>query len=338
MRAYGTDRVRARDGERIVLASRLSKGWVARVGKTLTSAEFPGTAVLWEEQYFEVVGAQALAQGGVEYVLEPWRDHHVMRVVQQYDEPSEAGRVAAHRAHLARERNRMAANLMALFTGHLPAVVQNRMADDLGLLPYRITFTSVIGVYAVVVGCFLWMVSYVMRHEPPPVPLIVLTAYLGIETTARFLIVYTQNRPIGSSLGLLVYILWWLLTGRGGTSPFAVEKGFDVVITEAPDDVKVRDLFMMREPFLTLLSPEDQQRIASRFGYDYRRHSTGIAVGILVFAAIGIVSSLYRDAFVAFLVAVALACEQVYRLAVMRHRPVGSVFGWLVRPFVRKLL
>src|SRR2546430_17376382 len=103
MRPYGSDRVRARDGERVVLASRLSKGWVPRVGKTLTTAEFPGTAVLWEERYFEVVDAHALPQGGVEYVLEPWREHHVMRVVQQYDEPSEAAPVAEHRAHLARE-------------------------------------------------------------------------------------------------------------------------------------------------------------------------------------------------------------------------------------------
>jgi hypothetical protein len=338
MRPHGTDRLRPPEGERLVLASRIDKGWVARAGKTLTSAEFPGTAVLWEEQYFEVVEARPLPLGGVEYVLEPWREHHVMRVVQQYDEPSEAGRVAEHRAQLARERNRKTANLAALLTGHLPAVVQNRMAENLGLLPYRVTFVSVLGMYAVVVGSFVWMVSYVMRHDNPPTALIVATAYLAIETTARFLIVYTQNRPIGSTVGLFGYIAWWLLTGRRGTSPFAVEKGFDVVITEAPDDVKMHDLLTMREPFLSLLPAEEQERIAARFPYDYRRYSTGIAVAILVGALIGIASSLIRGAFVSFLVAVALACEQVYRLAVLRRGPVGSVFGLLVRPFVRKLL
>jgi len=338
MRPHGTDRLRPPKGDRLVLSSRIGKGWVARVGKTLTSAEFPGTAVLWEEQYFEVVEARPLPQGGVEYVLEPWREHHVMRVVQQYDEPSEAGRVAEHRAQLARERNRKTANLSALLTGHLPAVVQNRMAENLGLLPYRVTFVSVLGMYAVVVGCFVWMVSYVMRHDSPPVWLIVATAYLGIETTFRFLIVYTQNRPIGSAVGLLGYIGWWLLTGRRGTSPFAVEKGFDVVITEAPDDVKLRDLLTLREPFLSLLPAEQQARIAARFPYDYRRYSTGIAVAILAAAALGIASSIVRGAFVSFLAAVALACEQVYRLAVLRRGPVGSVLGLLVRPFVRKLL
>ncbi|MEK6375185.1 MAG: hypothetical protein AABO58_21130 [Acidobacteriota bacterium] len=339
MHPHGTDRLRPPDGERLTLASRISKGWVARVGKTLTSAEFPGTAILWEEQYFEVVEARELPQGGVEYVLEPWRDNNVMRVVQQYDEPAEAGRVEEHRAQLVRERNRKTANLAALFTGHLPAVVQNRMAENLGLLPYRITFVSVIGMYAVVVGCVLWIVSYVMRQDTPPIGLIVVTAYLGIETTARFFLVYTQNRPIGSALGLFGYIAWWLLTGRRGTSPFAVEKGFDVVITEAPDDVKMRDLLMMREPFLSLLPAELQERIAARFpSYDYRRYSTGIAIATLVAAVIGIASSLHRDAFVAFLVAVALAGEQVVRLMVLRRGPVGSVLGLLVRPFVRKLL
>jgi hypothetical protein len=338
MRPYGTDRLRPPDGERLTLASRISKGWVARVGKTYTSAEFPGTAVLWEERYFEVVEARPLPQGGVEYVLEPWRDNNVMRVVDQYDEPAEAARVAEHRAQLARERNRKTANLAALLTGQLPAVVQNRMAENLGLLPYRLTFVSVIGMYAVVVGFVMWIVSYTMRHDTAPTVLSFAAAYLAIETTARFFIVWTQNRPIGSVAGLAGYIVWWLLTGRRATSPFAVEKGFNVVITEAPDDVKMRDLLMMREPFLSLLPAEQQQRIAARFGYDFRRYSTGIAVAVLVFAAIGVASSMVRGAFVSFLVAVALACEQVYRLAVLRRGPVGSVLGLLVRPFVRKLL
>jgi len=85
------------------------------VEKTLTTAQFPGTAVFWEEQYFEVVEAYSLPQGGLEYVLEPWREHHVMRVVEPYDAASEAKRLADHRAHLNREKHRKTANLLALF-------------------------------------------------------------------------------------------------------------------------------------------------------------------------------------------------------------------------------
>src|SRR2546423_8955882 len=53
-------------------------------------------------------------------------------------EASEEARVVAHREHLAREKGRKAANLLALLTGHLPAVVQNAIAADLGVLPNRI--------------------------------------------------------------------------------------------------------------------------------------------------------------------------------------------------------
>src|SRR5947207_171832 len=81
------------DGERIVLSSRLPKGWTARVERTLTSAEFPGTAVLWDEQSFEVIGAEALPQG-VRYTLEPWREHHAMRFTARYDAAAEAALAA----------------------------------------------------------------------------------------------------------------------------------------------------------------------------------------------------------------------------------------------------
>jgi hypothetical protein len=337
MRPYGSDRMRE-DGERVVVASRLSKGWVPRVEKTLTSAEFPGTAVLWDERYFEVVAAEPLPQGGVQYTLEPWREHHVMRVVEQYDEPSEAARLAAWRDHLAREKQRKTVNALALLTGHLPAVVQRAIADDLGVLPNRITFVSVLGQYAFVAGLVLWTVSYMVRDQPPPFALIVVTMYFAIENTLRFMVNYTQSRPIGSSAGLLAYIAWWLATGRRATSPFAVEKGWKVVITDTPEERQASDLLIMREPLLTLLPAGEQQRIAERFGYDYRRHSTSIAAIILVVALVGVASSLYRNAHISLLVAAALAGEQIYRLAVMRRGPVGSVFGILVRPFVRKLL
>jgi hypothetical protein len=337
--AHGSDRVRRTDGERIVLASRLSKGWVPRVEKTLTTAEFPGTAVLWEEQYYEVVDARALPQGGVDYVLEPWREYHVMRVVEAYDDAAEAARLADHRAHLAREKGRKTANLLALLTGHLPAVVQNGLADSLGLLADRVSFISILGEYALVGGFVLWIVSYLMRQQgPPPAALIVVTAFFAIETTFRVFVNYTQSRPIGSSVGLILYLVWWLVTGRRGISPFAVAKGLKVVITETPEERKLHDFLIQREALLTLLPTRDQQRIAERFDYDYRRQSAIIAWGMLVFSVFGVGSSLMRNAFVSFLVACVVAGEQIYRLAVMRRRPVGSVFGFLVRPFVRKLL
>src|SRR5205823_10161613 len=115
MQAFGSDRVRQGEGEQIVVSSRLSKGWTSRVEKTLTSAEFPGTAILWEERYFEVVSAEQLGQGGMRYVLERWRDHHAMRVTDRYDAESEAFRAGEYRKSLRQEAARKTANIAGVF-------------------------------------------------------------------------------------------------------------------------------------------------------------------------------------------------------------------------------
>lgn len=336
MQAFGSDRVR-QDGEQIVLSSRLSKGWKPRIEKTLTSAEFPGTAVLWDDRYFEVVAADELQQGGVRYVLEPWRDHHAMRVTDRYDPESEASRAEEYRQSLRHETARKSANVTGVFTGSLPAIVQEHLARELGILAPRLTFISILGEWLVVAGIVLWCVSYLMHQEPIPLLLIAPAAYLTIENSLRFLIYWTQSRPIGTTAGWIGYAFFHFITGRG-PSPFGVEKGFAVKISAAPEDVARRDAFALREVFVTLLTPEDQARVAERYEYDYRRDSAAVAITILCVAAVGIVSSYLRGAAIALIVAAALAVEQLVRLAALRRGPAASVLRFVVRPFVRKLL
>jgi hypothetical protein len=337
MQAFGSDRVRPGDGEQIVLLSRLSKGWTARVQKTLTSAEFPGTAVLWDERYFEVVVADDLPQGGVRYVLEPWKDHNAMRVTDRYDAGTEGQRVEEYRQHLQREKGRKSANALGLLTGNLPAVVQYELGRELGVQPARLTFISLLGMYAVLAGIVLLSAHSVMTERPIPAPLMILAIYFGIENTIRFLINWTQSRPIGSTLGWILYLPFHFISGRG-PSPFATEKGFAVKITDAPEDIARRDAVSVREPFVTLLTAAEQTRVAERFGYDYRRESTAVAIMILVVASIGVVSSYMTGALISLVAAVALAAEQVVRLMAFRRGPRGSVLGFVVRPFMRKLL
>ena len=43
--AYGADQVRTRESGEIELSCPYAKAWTARSGKTLRSAEYPGTAV-----------------------------------------------------------------------------------------------------------------------------------------------------------------------------------------------------------------------------------------------------------------------------------------------------
>ena len=337
MQAFGSDRVRPGDGEQIVLSSRMSKGWTPRVEKTLTSAEFPGTAILWEERYFEVVSADAMPQGGVRYVLEPWRDHHAMRFTDRYDAESEAARVDEHRRSLAREASRRTANLGGIVTGSLPAIVQEHLARELGILAPRLTFVSIIATWFAIAGLVLWCVSYTMREQPMPLILVIAVIYLGFENSIRFLIYWTQARPIGSTLGWIGYALFHFITARG-PSPFGVEKGYAVKISEPPDDVAMRDALAVREAFVTLLTPEDQRRVAERYPYDYRKASRMVAIALLLIAAVGIVSSYIRHAAVALILAALLAVEQVVRLAAFQRGPAASVLRFVARPLVRKLL
>ncbi|MEA2328084.1 MAG: hypothetical protein QOE68_3043, partial [Thermoanaerobaculia bacterium] len=316
MQAYGSDRVREGDGERLVLLSRIAKAWTPRAPKTLTSAEFPGTAVLWEERYFEVISADALPQGGVRYVLEPWLEMHAMRTIDHYDDGHEAERLADHRARLARETNRKSANALPVLAGHLHAGVQEELGRELGIVATRLTIISALGVYALVIALVLWIVSGIMAGTPRPLPAYLMTGYFFIETSFRFGIAWLTGRPAGSAIGVVSYIIYYYTAANRSraVSPFAREKGTIVTISETPAERVASDALLMREALVTLLSPADQARVAARFGYDYRDQSRLIAILILFFAAIGVATSLHRGAVISLIAASVIAAEQVYRL------------------------
>ena len=340
MQAYGSDRVRPGEGEQFVLMSRFPKPWTPRAAKTLTTAEFPGTAVLWEERYFEVVDAEGLAQGGVKYVLEPWREMHIMRTTDRYDAEREAERLLEWRAGFSRERKRKSANALALLAGHLPASVQEELGRELGVMPRRLTLISVAGVYAVVIGMMLGIAGGMIEQSPRPFLFYVVTGYFFIESSFRFLVSWIGGRPMGSSLGLIAYLVYYFTVAdrSRAVSPFAEEKGMSIAIGGTPEERVASDALLMREPLVTLLSLADQARVAERFGYDYKRQSRVIAAMILAFSSLGIATSIHSGAVVSLIIATVLAGEQLYRLAILGRRPAGSVLGILARPFVRKLL
>ena len=340
MQAHGSDRVRPGEGEQFVLMSRFPKQWMPRAAKTLTSSEFPGTAVLWEERYFEVVDAEGLPQGGVRYVLEPWREMHIMRTTDRYDAEREAERLLEWRAGFSRERKRKSANALALLTGHLPAIVQEELGRELGVSPRRLTLISAAGIYAIVVALALWVVSFILEQRPLPLPLLLATGYLFVETSLRLQVGWLIGRPMGSLAGVVAYLVYYFtIADRSrAVSPFGQEKGSSIAISATPEERAASDAFLMRESLVTLLNSADQARVAARFGYDYKRQSRFIAVVILVFSCLGIATSIHSRAVLSFLLAALLAGEQLYRLTVLGRRPAGSVLGILARPFVRKLL
>jgi hypothetical protein len=336
VRAYGSDRLKV-EGDRLVLSSRIPKGWQGRIAKTLTSPEHPGTAVLWDGECYEVLDVQPLPQGW-RYTLELWGPTHAVRLTDRYDEESEVERVAEHQRSLTRERRRKTANLLALFTGHLPAAVQNHLGSELGILPARITLISAIGDFAIVAAAILYSVHLRMTFRIVPLWTFLAVFYFGIQLATRVAIAGLQNRPVGTIFGMLVY----LFLPKASADPL---KGNAVPMTEAPEDVALQDLVTLREPYITLLPTREQLSIARRFGYDYTRHSSNVAAVLLLVAVLGIVTSwntlrheVRVTAILSLATAAAVALEQIWRLVALKTRPVGSFLGVLVRPFVKRLI
>jgi hypothetical protein len=336
------------DGERVYLASRWPKeSWNARIERTLTTAEHPGTAVQWGEQCFEIIDVQTLANGGVEYTLEPWLEHHTIRTLTAYDAASETARAADRRMMATREKQRHTVNALALLTGHLPGAVQQHLADELNVSAARISMVSIVGELVVFCLIVLSLVQSIFNHTVPSMWLLVLGPLAGLDAFVRFMTVFAQGRPRGSIFGLVAYSIYYLLAPNRSrlVPPLKVEKGFTVRIGETPDELKLHDYFLMREPLITLLTVDEQRRVAERVSYDYTRLSARVAFCILFVALAGVVSLLMKLAdtrsfitFLSLLITAYVCGEQVHRLLILRSAPAPSVFRYLVRPFVRGLL
>lgn len=348
MRAFGSDRIRRGSGEQWMITCRRSKGWTPRAPKTMTSAEFPGTAILCGDEYFEVVREEQGSAGGVRYVLEPWREEHTIRVSEPYDEESEVRREREYFAAVRRTHGRRAANALGILTGHLPAAVQERLASDIGILPAKLTLLSLLLPFAFIVYVTQDLARGILDPNSAQMPLWMAAAamYAFVETALRFLIVWLQNRPIGSALGLLAYSAFWLVTPgrRNLVAPMVIRAPAPRLVLETPPDVAQLDAYQLREPFLTLLTPDEQRALAERYGFEYARHANAVAAVILVFALAGIITSVVTlkerftlSAAISLTAAAFLAGEQVIRLSRLPRSPAGSVLGVIVRPFARVL-
>lgn len=348
MQPYGGDRVRTAGGK-ILLHSNISKGWKARVAKSTTHSEFPGTAVLWDEQYFEVIAAELLPQGGVRYVLEPWRDDHTIRVFDHYDDATEAKRLDDYRRAKAQQKKSLGARLSGILLGQFPAPVQKHLENELGVSPPAMTLLSCIP-SLVLLGVCAWLTaSAKLGKGPPPVPFLLWLLAFGLvlESAFRFQVAMMQNRGMGTLFGFVGYTLFWLImpTRRNWPKPFTAERGDKLFTLPPPDDVALRDSLETRGPLLTLLPKSDQLALAERYGFDYRRHAFGLAWIILGSSAFGVVSSIVKvadsgsvSALASLILAGALVIEQIARLAAFKHGPAGSFLSVLVRPFMRSLL
>lgn len=317
--------------------------------RTLTSAEFPGTTVVWGEEHFEVIAAEGMPNGGVRYVLAPWRDEHTIRTIVRYDDESEARLAVDHERARRQRRFSVLTRVTGIFLGQLPAPVQNRLGDELGVSPMRLTIASCIPPVVLLGVCAYFASGAMIDRKVSPVPiwLWLVACFLTCESGTRFFVAMSQNRAMGSLFGTIGYAIFRVLAGsRGRDLPKPFEEPGNGVFFMIPptDDVALRDSITLRAPMLTLLSAGEQGRVARKYGFNYRQHAFGLTWTILALALLGVATSCAKvqhgrgTALISLLVAGTLAVEQIYRLVSLQRRPTGSVLGFLVRPFVRDLL
>lgn len=349
MQAFGLDRLRVSDDGRVFLSSRVPKEWRARSVRAASSIPHPGTAVLWDEVFYEVVRETPLPNGGVRYELAPFPDDLLMRDSVAYDEASEVARSAHRHDTKRREHSRKILNALAPITGHAPAAVQEWMHLEIGTPPSALTGISAIPLIIFAAVSIRWMVNMRMDGAPLPVPkfVLLLGLYLGLESVVRLYSAVGLGRPIGSVPGLVVYALAHRFFLRRTVLPsaFTPARGTATLHTAPSDDVALQDALMIREPFLTLLAVSDQQKLAARYGFSPLRYGRKTATVILVVSAVGSftsVSGLLQghglSSFVSLVLSAWLAIEQVVRWPALTSTGAPSILRFVVRPLAGKLL
>lgn len=339
-RPVGTDRVRVEEDGTLILSCRHPKDdWVARRPAEGLRGDFPGTCVRWGDEALEVVACES-AGVGVRYRLAPWRDDQTIRTITDYDEPTEARRAEERAAASRRETAAKGFRLGSLLVGLLPGDVQRQLESELGVPAHRATlYTSILLLLLGGYGLIGLMTSSLGTNAlGMPFWVYGLGTYFWVESMVRIGVAMGQTRAIGS---FPVVLVWELVAALRGKRSIANKPRLQYV----PDPSETeRDAFIQREPFLALLSPEEQLALERRYGFDWRRRGrasvTFLALFALITAAITLVGGIDgvgEASSLAFMIY--LLVEQGIRFsAISGGRPAGSVFGMFVRVLSRKAL
>ncbi len=354
MTPFGTDRVETSPEGGVWLVCREPKGWHPRRGRSHTSSEYPGTAIRWETELFEVVEAHSHPDGSVRYRLETWPDRHAVRSIQTYDAASEAGRSLVQANRKGSIARRRLAILLSPLLGHLPGPVQEHMESEFGAPALVMTIVSALPLFALgavsalfhfagTVAAFSGGASS-LRETASTIPRLLplpVSIYLVFESGLRLGGAFLQARPIGSVPGTLIYSIYRALRGGAGVATLS-SRG-----SPATPERALYDRFRMVEPLLALLPPEEQEVFERRFGMEVLRWGKMTAVLLLIIGGTNVFTSLVLftaggggiGGWLWLLVGIGITIEQIRRLRrISSGQPAGSFLGALVRPLARRLL
>ncbi len=211
-RAFGGDRLEGGPGDEMSLVCPLPKAWLPRRERTLTTAEYPGTAVEWAGRVFEVRRAEPLPGGGIRYRLAPWTEGHAIRRMERYDEASEGARAGVQDSRRAGLLRRRLSILFAPLAGLLPGAVQKEMESEFGAPSIAMTISSAAPLFVVgFLGVFQQFIGGLggglglPGWLTPPFPL---ALYLVIESALRLGSAVAMGEPMGSLPIVVAHAAW----------------------------------------------------------------------------------------------------------------------------------
>ncbi|MCK6684064.1 MAG: hypothetical protein L6R30_16805 [Thermoanaerobaculia bacterium] len=346
--AYGDDRLLPASAGQVLLFSPEAKEWRPRKPATELSSEHPGTAVIWEDDIWEVLEVDEMPGFGVQYRLAPWDEQHAIRLPLRYCQESEARRQSAKREDNRALLIRLVLWATAPASGLLPGHVQERFSRLYGspfvalawismILPMIWGTISVLALMLAIVNP-----AAVSGLAPGGAAPLAFGGYLFIETLVRFGVAMTDGRPTGSILGVLPY--WIFIKIRGGE----IE---DPSRTFVPDishiSLSDEDTYSMLEPVLSLLSVKEQEFLEKEFGFlpvKWGRRTSTALLALMLAQLVSSVQDLRQphggfSAFLAFFLALVIGSEQLWRLwSLWQGQVCGSLLAPLVRIAARRLL
>ena len=341
---HGTDRLVPGPGESFVLVAREPKGWRPHLPATRTSAEHPGTAVRWGGEIWEVRELDETKDGRWKYTLAPWDDAFAIRSLVPYDEEAETARAAQRRTEVRNAGIRVVALATAPLSGLLPGRIQELLETECGVRSTLLTGASLpiplaIGTYALVMTFAGAFGPALVGASPSGGLLSPLLVYFFVESLLRLAVLVTQDRPIGSILGVPL--------GVAARAMRLLPSEPGIVPTSPSPEQGLRDRHAMLEPLLSFLSAGEQAALKRRFGFDPFRWGRVTAWGLLLYPALtlptqvaAVLEGRTGGRGVALLaLSVAIVGEQAWRLRKLRRGDgAPSVLGFLVRPFAAPLL
>lgn len=338
--AYGSDRVEVLKEGGVVLETAHHKGWRGRVSRGIDKYDHPGTAVQWDDQMWEVVSAEKTKEG-VRYLLTPWRPENVARHCETYSDETEAGRRKERSDVLRRERTRKMTLILSFGVGLLPAEAQERMQREYGTPPTAPTIISAIPLLGLGTASLLFFLAAAFGARIPVPPWLLLCGiYFFAESFFRLGWAMQNGKPVGSIVGVVAWFFWEVVSGR---KRIPETPGLKLEVDES---IIRQDRYHLRQPFLALLTPEEQRWLQKRYGFDPIDWGKKTAALLMALVGTAVLLQLYSfshggDGFfrlIAFGVNLYVLAEQLLRLVTLsRAQPAGSILGFLVRPLLKGL-